>query len=164
MAWKRGIQNNTPGEIRKGHVKEFLFLSSKRSSVSDHLRIIDDVDCSSSRHSSVAFVSNRVPDSFIPFLVDGVLFIHSHDHPRCVLRVLQHNAVPHGCIALSETQRINSKVCVGELQEWTIYQGRVFDSVPSTVILRVEKTVETFRNAIILFKHFNSYYFIFSVL
>lgn len=126
MAWKRGTQNNSAGEIRKGHVKEFLFLSSKRTSISDRLRIIDAVDLSSSRHSSVAFVSNRVPDSFLPFLVDGVLFIHSHDHPRCVLRVVQHAAVPDGCIALTETQRINSKVCIGELQEWTIYQGGTF--------------------------------------
>jgi hypothetical protein len=126
MAWKRGTQNNSAGEIRKGHVKEFLFLSSKRTSVSDRLRIVDAVDLSPSRHSSVAYVSNSVPERFLPFVIDGVLFIHSHDHPRCVLKVVQHAAVSDGCIALSETQRINSKVCIGELQEWTIYQGGIF--------------------------------------
>ena len=123
MAWKRGTQNNTPGEIRKGHVREFLFPSSKGVSVSDKLRIIDARIFVPSGHNTSALVSSKLPESFVPFVTDGILYIHSHDHPRCVLKVCQHDSIPHGCIALNETQRINSKVCIGELQEWTVYQG-----------------------------------------
>ena len=126
MAWKRGTQNNLPGEIRKGHIKEFLFPSPKKASVSSHLRIIELPDSEDSRHSATALVSKNIPLCFAQFLTDGSLFVHSHDHPRCVLKVLLSDCIPDGHIALNETQRINSKVCVGELQEWTIYQGKTF--------------------------------------
>ena len=124
MAWKRGTQNNLPGEIRKGHIKEFLYPSSKGSSVSTRLRIIDLPESDEFKHSTSALISKNIPQCFQPFLVDNTLFIHSHDHPRSVLRVLQHETIPDGCIALNETQRINSKVCIGELEEWTIYRGK----------------------------------------
>ena len=126
MAWKRGTQNNLPGEIRKGHIREFLLPSAKKASVSHHLRIIEapsSIDAIEFRHSAAALISPKIPECFQPFLLDNVLFIHSHDHPRCVLRVLLQEGVPEGCIALNETQRVNSKVCIGELQEWTIYRG-----------------------------------------
>ena len=38
-AWKRGTQNNQAGEIRKGHIKEFLQPSSRESSVSVKLKV-----------------------------------------------------------------------------------------------------------------------------
>ena len=123
MAWKRGTQNNLPGEIRKGHIKEFLFPSLKKASVSYHLRIFELPDCEERRHSATALVSSKIPECFVPFLVDGTLFIHSHDHPRSVLKVFLSDDIPEGHIVLNEIQRINSKVCIGELQEWTIYQG-----------------------------------------
>jgi len=121
MAWKRGTQNNIPGEIRKGHIREFLTPSSKACSVSTAIRIIDSPE-EGFLHSTAAAVS-RVPDEFLPHLIDGVLYIHSHDHPRTVLRVEINEKIPEKCIALNETQRINSKVCIGELQQWTVYQG-----------------------------------------
>ena len=129
MAWKRGTQNNLPGEIRKGHIKEFLFPSLKKASVSSHLRIIELPDCEDFRHSATALVSKNIPECFAQFLVDGSLFIHSHDHPRCVLKAFLDDSIPEGHIALNETQRINSKVCIGELQEWTIYQGRTIPTL-----------------------------------
>lgn len=74
-------------------------------------------------HRTSAFISDKIPDSFIPYLVNNELYIHSHDHPVCVLKAIVNGAVPHGCIALNEAQRINSKVCVGINQQWTVYKG-----------------------------------------
>ena len=123
MAWKRGTQNNIPGEIRKGHIREFLFPSSKEASTTEALLILDAAGLVPSDHSTAAFISQKIPESFSQFSADGILFIHSHEHPNSVLKVIQHPGILEGCIALNETQRINSKVCVGELQEWTVYQG-----------------------------------------
>ena len=37
-----------------------------------------------------------------------------------------HNDVPAGSIALTDAHRVNSKVCTGELQKWTVYGGEEF--------------------------------------
>ena len=123
MAWKRGTQNNIPGEIRKGHIREFLFPSSKGASTTEKLLILDANGLIPCDHSTAAFISTKIPESFSQFSSGGTLFIHCHEHPNSVLKVVQHASIPEGCIALNETQRINSKVCVGVLQEWTVYQG-----------------------------------------
>ena len=131
MAWKRGTQNNIPGEIRKGHIREFLFPSSKGASTTEKLLIIDANGLIPCEHSTAAFISTKIPESFSQFSSDGTLFIHCHEHPNSVLKVVQHAGIPEGCIALNETQRINSKVCVGDLQEWTVYQGEDSSDCPS---------------------------------
>ena len=134
MAWKRGTQNNIPGEIRKGHIREFLFPPTKGASTTEKLLILDAKGLILSEHCTAAFISLKIPTNFSQFADSGSLFIHSHEHPNSVLKVIQHASIPEGCIALNETQRINSKVCVGELQEWTVYQGDDSSALLMTVI------------------------------
>lgn len=134
MAWKRGTQNNQAGPIRKGHIREFLQPSSRDISISKKLKIIDC--CSFSPDLCLVFTSSPIAwinihsltDPFKDFIsVDtGVLYLHAHEHPNCVLTCSFHNEVPVGSIVLSEIQRSNSKVCTGEFELWTVYQGENF--------------------------------------
>ena len=38
-------------------------------------------------------------------------YVHAHEHPTVVVRLEKGKEVPKGCIALSEAQRLNSRVC-----------------------------------------------------
>jgi hypothetical protein len=131
MAWKRGVQNNQAGVIRKGHIKEFLMPSSKDASVSFKLKIVDhrdlDEDVVTLLHQSCSAHANfnYLSENIRVFIADdpSCLYIHAHDHPASVISLRHLEIVPPGVIALSESNRVNAKVCIGELQEWTIYQG-----------------------------------------
>lgn len=132
-AWKRGTQNNQAGAIRKGQVKEYLAPSNKDISVSGKFKIIspddalkpDKVKCLFHNSTTALICTNEhgFPSSLIPFLSpNGSIYLHSHEHPRCILTAYQHEDVPPGAIILSDFQRVNSKVCIGEIEDWTVYQ------------------------------------------
>jgi hypothetical protein len=67
-----------------------------------------------------------LPPQFGELLDNGLIHLHSHQHPRCVVSALVHPDVPEGCIVMNEIQCLNSKVCTGELEDWTVYQGDSF--------------------------------------
>lgn len=131
-AWKRGTQNNSAGAIRKGHIREFLEPSSKSQSAVGKLNILllqnsplkheyDEVN-----FALVCDIEHGLPNVFHKYLVNNSMYIHSHKHPRCVLLAVCNPNVPAGCIIMSEIQCLNSKVCVGEHEDWTVYQGDHF--------------------------------------
>lgn len=132
MAWKRGTQNNTAGEIRKGHIREFLVPSSKDVGVVGKLKILsmEETVFHDNFHESyfalICTPNNGLPEQYFPFIENNTLYLHAHQHPRCVLTAVLHENVPSGCIVLNEIQRVNSKVCSGENEDWTIYQGDTF--------------------------------------
>ena len=134
MAWKRGVSNNQAGEIRKGHIREFLVPSSKKTGVSTKLTIINAENFSNEyiallqKDATYALFSSE-DELFLSHLSsnDGSpLYVHSHEHPRCVLTAFKSGDIPPNSILLNEAQRVNSKVCTGENEVWTIYQGEVF--------------------------------------
>jgi hypothetical protein len=156
MAWKRIVQNNQAGVIRKGHIREFLQPSSKDTSISFKLRISDicylpDEVVDVLKSSGAAFANfDFIDESVLHFAsrllraaecaVDeasggpegtesgfrsgSVVYIHAHKHPSSVIALAHSPFLDAGIIALSESHRLNAKVCVGEMQEWTVYQGR----------------------------------------
>lgn len=134
MAWKRGVQNNQAGVIRKGHIKEFLTPSSKEQSISFKLRILHhdylpEEIVEVLGQSSCAFANfSNFPEDVLQYVDNstGILYIHAHEHAASVIALKNSSIVPDNVIALSEAHRINAKVCIGELQEWTIYLGESF--------------------------------------
>jgi len=123
MAWKRGTQNNSAGEIRKGHVKEFLLQSSKESGVGGKLHIVSMSSIPSlqsafgdSYFALISSLSNDLPPQFEQHINNNVLLLHAHEHPRVVLSALIHPDVPPASIVLNEIQCLNSKVCTGEFE------------------------------------------------
>jgi hypothetical protein len=133
MAWKRGTQNNSAGEIRRGHIREFLAPSSKEAGIVGKLKILamENTNFYSEYKESyfalICSLNHDLPSQFRTKIENNnTLYLHSHQHPRCVLTVILHDDVPSGCIILNEIQRVNSKVCSGELEDWTIYQGESF--------------------------------------
>lgn len=130
MAWKRGTQNNSAGEIRKGHIKEFLQKSSKATGVVGKLKILSlssfpslEHDFDESFYALICSPCNGLPSQFEDYIKDKMLLLHAHEHPRVVLSALVHPDVPHGSIIMNEIQCLNSKVCTGELEDWTVYVG-----------------------------------------
>lgn len=74
----------------------------------------------------VCTIENGLPQQFHQLVRNNRIFIHSHKHPRCVLTALLHPDVPHGCVMMNEIQCVNSKVCIGEIEDWTIYKCESF--------------------------------------
>ena len=114
MAWKRGTTNKQAGAIRTGQIKEFQEKSSRQSSVSFSFKVVaahlpDD--------STFALLSTEgFPEALQSYVTRNgdqqILFLHSHKHPRTVLRVHLVDTSPYnhllaGQIALTEAQRIN---------------------------------------------------------
>lgn len=134
MAWKRGTQNNQAGEIRKGHIREFLLPTSRELSVTCTLKIIDEGTTSipsNGQHeqTNLAFINFDSLSEHIRIHVKAdtnYIYLHAHEHPVCVITCAHRASVPPDCIVLSEVHRANSKVCIGEQQVWTVYQGEVF--------------------------------------
>eukprot|EP01041_Mallomonas_annulata_P004333 gene4333-8623_t len=132
MAWKRGTENNKAGVIRKGQIKEFLRPSSQAINAHGKLKILNIEDIpslSSFTNSALAFMCTKekgCPELFYEFIHNDLIYLHAHEHPRSVLLTVLHPEVPPGCIALTATQRLNSKVCTGEFQMWTVYSGDEF--------------------------------------
>jgi hypothetical protein len=132
MAWKRGTQNNQAGAIRKGHIKEFLVPSSRSTSVTVKFNVlsINDSELLDSYQDSVtAFVCSRdhgFPEELYPYVNNDMIYLHAHEHARSVISAVLHPSVPPGAIILNDSHLVNSKVCTGESQEWTVYQGEQF--------------------------------------
>jgi hypothetical protein len=132
MAWKRGTQNNSAGEIRRGHIREFLAPSSKEVGVVGKLKILSMENTAfhqnykESYFALICSLDHNLPSQFATKIDNNTLYLHSHQHPRCVLTAIIHDEVPSGCIILNEIQRVNSKVCSGEIEDWTVYQGDSF--------------------------------------
>lgn len=123
MAWKRGVQNNPAGEIRKGHIKEFQQKSSKATGVVGKLHIVSMASIPSlqtafgeSYFALISSLSNDLPPQFVDHISNNVLLLHAHQHPRVVLTALLHPDVPPGSIVMNEIQCLNSKVCTGEFE------------------------------------------------
>ena len=137
MAWKRGTTNQQAGSIRKGQIKEFQQPSSRQTSVSSSFKVVAAVAAYLPDDATYALLSTEgFPEALQPYVTcngeQHLIFLHSHKHPRTVLRVhivddtTHHNQLSPGQIALTEAQRINSKVCIGEEHEWTVYQGDTY--------------------------------------
>ena len=128
MAWKRGTQNNQAGEIRKGHVKEFLLPRARELGIgSAKLRIIGDRAPGVS--SALALIgSESFPEELARYVDEATqtILLHAHAHPRSVLRAALFDQVPPGCISLSQSQLINSKVCVNDAPCFTAFTGSVY--------------------------------------
>ncbi len=125
------MQNNQAGVIRRGQIREFLLPSSRCSSVSNDLLVtgitespLADVYGSS---STTAFISSSSPpDEFLPFVKHEMIYLHAHEHARCILNVMLNPLVTAGTIVLSDVQLANCKVIPGEKERWTVYQGDNF--------------------------------------
>ena len=157
MAWKRGTQNNSAGEIRKGHIREFLLPSSKSIGVVGKLKILSfedyKIETKTEKYQESYFclicsIENELPIQFHPFISNNnTLLLHSHEHPRCILTAIINSNIPPGCILLNEIQRVNSKVCIGENEDWTVYQGETFvydgreGVIGNTELRRVEQPI-----------------------
>ena len=137
MAWKRGVQNNQPGLIRKGHIKEFIQPSSRDLSISHNFKILnfdDDILSPKIREiyqnyplALICSFKNGFPDEFIEFLSnDQVILLHAHEYPTSVLSCVISDDVPYGCIVLKDFQLVNCKVCISQNQLFTVYQGEQF--------------------------------------
>ena len=133
MAWRRGTQNQQAGAIRKGHIKEFLVPSSAKLAAADESGPLDVVaaemllgaDCLDSACAYVSPDVSALPAAFRAALErDGDFHVHAHEHPAVVQRVVVRGGVPAGAIALSEVQRLNSRVCVHDDPTWTLYRGK----------------------------------------
>jgi hypothetical protein len=136
MAWKRGTQNNQAGAIRKGHIREFLLPTSRESSISIKLKIIDKLLFPN--EESYLYVNDMLPYALINFeslpsefkstinIDNEFLYLHAHDHPTSILACKSSSLIPMSCVFMNEVQLLNSKVCVGEIEDFTIYQGDSF--------------------------------------
>ena len=93
MAWRRGTQNQQAGEIRKGHIKEFLVPSSKSTAAEDErvaLRIVEAESLGAEFLRSACAYANPqgLPEAFRAALArDGCVHVHAHEHPAVVQRV-----------------------------------------------------------------------------
>lgn len=139
MAWKRGVENNLPGVIRKGHIKEFLQPTSKYSSLHSKLKILqysEDNDLfSSSLHSLyknypyalVCTIDNGLSPLFEDYIrQDKTILLHAHEHPKTIITALIHPDVPKGCIILKDYMLVNNKVCIAEIEDWSLFLGNTF--------------------------------------
>lgn len=136
-AWKRGTQNNLPGSIRMGHIKEFVAHSTKDDLSEQYtLRILDFNDSvqvseyisNAYYDSPVALVSSSILSSqtsdIEPALkVKDLIYLHPHKFPHTVLSCVIIDTIPHGCIVLKDFHLSNAKVCVGDKEVFTRYQG-----------------------------------------
>lgn len=128
MAWKRGVSNNQAGEIRRGQVREFRQPSSQAQGISATFKITTSASQQVSNYTSYARLgSANLPDIFRAHLSSrGFLYLHAHKHPQSVITAVLDPQVAEGCIQLCETHLVNSKVCSGERETFTIYESNVF--------------------------------------
>ncbi|KAJ8611166.1 hypothetical protein CTAYLR_003542 [Chrysophaeum taylorii] len=122
MAWRRGTQNQQAKEIRKGHIVEFQLPSSHATAQGDEkvrLRVVDARDGENCGRVALA----SLPPKLAAIAAREGVRLHAHEHPAAVV-VARTGEVEAGAIALNEAQRLNSRVCVDQDVEWTLYRGR----------------------------------------
>ena len=144
MAWKRGVANNQAGEIRKGQVREFRQPSSQQTGLSLPLKVLARTD--NSAYALLSAVS--LPAEVLGRLsTQGFLYLHAHRHPASVITAVLSDDLPERSIALTDTQLVNSKVCIGERQPFTLYDSNVFaydcrEGVIGNTDVRVDREAE----------------------
>ena len=130
MAWKRGVANNQAGEIRKGQIREFRQPSSQRTGLTCSLRILAPADSSAAQPTNNAYAmlsrQSLSAEQLRHVSSKGLLYLHAHRHPASVITAVLRDDMLPGTITLTETQLVNSKVCVGEKQVFTLYDSNVF--------------------------------------
>jgi hypothetical protein len=112
-----------------GQIKEFRKPTDKAlSGMSFRLRIValDEKDSCYSPMARICSVKHGLDEKVASLEQGGILYIHAHENASFIIACIQDDAVPQGCIALSETHRINSKVCLIQLQEFSVYHGDFF--------------------------------------
>ena len=121
MAWKR-----KPKKV--GSACEF-------DAVSTPLLIRDCADFpedirSLFRNASIALVSDSLDSALAGFVeersIGKVIYLHAHNHPRCVLTCVLSSQVPKGTIITNQLQRVNQKVCLSESETFYVYRGETF--------------------------------------
>ena len=123
MAWKR-----KPKKV--GSACEFEIVSTT-------LLIRDSEDFPALRslfeqNASIAIVSESLDPSLGEFVEERsssgrrIVFLHAHQHPRCVLTCVLHSDVPKGVIVTNQLARVNQKVCLSEKETFYVYRGETF--------------------------------------
>eukprot|EP01035_Chromulina_nebulosa_P033235 gene33235-44496_t len=137
------------GPIRKGHIREFsqrILRKEENLKIASEFRIADlglidlsNVQWKILSRSSIAVISGPISNlhvtlrpfvislkSFDSGLVGNIIYLHAHEFPLSVVTVYIDESnifsVQSGNIALTQAMRINSKVCVGEVVQWSVYE------------------------------------------
>uniref|UniRef100_K3WRJ9 Cytochrome b5 heme-binding domain-containing protein n=1 Tax=Globisporangium ultimum (strain ATCC 200006 / CBS 805.95 / DAOM BR144) TaxID=431595 RepID=K3WRJ9_GLOUD len=137
MPWT--ANNNQAGEIRAPAITAALRAKKLRDSesagplrtYSQSLRVLALDELAGVDPSAVRFCALLHPDDF-PTLLDGAddiasrtEFIFPRVYAQFVIPVRPCDAAPHGCVALSQVQMINLELCVGQVEQWTLFQEKV---------------------------------------
>jgi hypothetical protein len=77
-------------------------------------------------HAFISAQGDGFPSQLEPFITNGMLYLHAHAHPRCVLSVSMHPWVEPGTIVLNDVHLVNCKVCTDDVHEFSVYQGEQF--------------------------------------
>lgn len=112
-----------------GHVKEFQLPSSQEMATTEErvwLKVIAAETLKGFGETNFGYVHlDSLPRKMADVASgEGSVFVHAHKHPAAVLRVAACNLVGLREIALNEAQRLNSRVCLDQVAEWTLYRGR----------------------------------------
>lgn len=130
MAWKRGTTNQQGGGIRLGHIAAFLLPTSEELSVSGDFHVLPTPADDAYSNTSVAYVSPEgVAGTALAAFVDPAtqtIHLHAHAHPSSVMLARLCPRVAPGCIYLSDSLRINSKLCTFSRYPLTAYSGDVY--------------------------------------
>ncbi|KAF1320362.1 Cytochrome b5 type b, partial [Globisporangium splendens] len=139
MPWT--ANNNQAGEIRAPAITAALRAKKLKEGesaeplrmYSQSLRVMALDELVSVDASAVRFCALLHPDDF-PTLLDGASaddiatrteFIFPRMYAQFVIPVRACNAVPRGRVALSQVQMINLELCVGQVEQWTLFQEKV---------------------------------------
>lgn len=112
-----------------GHVKEFQLPSSQALATPDErvwLKVIAAETLEGLGKTNNGYVHlDSLPRKMADMASGtGRVFVHAHKHPAAVLRAVACKSVGLREIALNEAQRLNSRVCLDQVAEWTLYRGR----------------------------------------
>lgn len=141
-AWKRGTQNNQPGTIRKGHIREFIAQSCRDNIITGKLIILEAEKYDrlynnniSSLTALICSPSNGLPSTFLPYIINNsnsndsydnsVIYLHAHEYPRSIIKCIINSNVPKNSIIMNQALRVNSKVCVADNHNWSVYLGDI---------------------------------------
>ena len=145
MAWKRGTQNNLPGFIRLGQVKEWRESSSiisEANKIAASFKILNNHFVESENNEAtkggvglICSLANGFPTGMAPYIIDikngndskvtKLIYLHAHDFPVSVICCVLDDSVPSGCLRLSEALLVNSKICAGESMTMTLFEGQI---------------------------------------
>ncbi|KAF1322702.1 Cytochrome b5 type b, partial [Globisporangium splendens] len=139
MPWT--ANNNQAGEIRAPAITAALRAKKLKEgesaeplrTYSQSLRVMMLDELAGVDASAVRFCALLHPDDF-PTLLDGASaddiatrteFIFPRMYAQFVIPVRACDAVPRGRVALSQVQMINLELCVGQVEQWTLFQEKM---------------------------------------